>query len=97
MLSIWGSLLNFVILGWLVGVQAIGRLVLVQALINVTNILLNITLAFYAGLGIAGIAWASVIATYLGTLMGLFYLWRLGALGRIAPQLLWQFSRFCIY
>ena len=94
MLSIWGSLLNFVILGWLVGVQAIGRLVLVQALINVTNILLNITLAFYLGLGIAGIAWASVIATYLGTLMGLFYLWRLGALGRIAPQLLWQFNRF---
>ncbi|MEM1377511.1 MAG: MATE family efflux transporter, partial [Pseudomonadota bacterium] len=55
------ALVNYAILGFLLGQgRAVSTLAL-QTLINALNILLSVTLGLWMGFGIAGVAWATVI------------------------------------
>ena len=94
---IWGapaSLLFFVIVGWLVGIQQMRWIFGLQLILNGANITLNILFTFQFGWGVAGIALASNIATYGATIIGLILIWRLGGLDTVPFARLFNPARF---
>ena len=65
------ALLQMVLLGWFFGRQnAVWPLLLTLA-VNSANLALSYYLVAYRGWGIAGVAWGTVAAQYLGLLLGL--------------------------
>lgn len=69
-LSAPAALMNYAILGYVLG-QGKGRLgLLLQLVLYVTNIALSIFLGLSLGWGVEGVAWATVIAEYFGVLVG---------------------------
>lgn len=87
-LRIWSApaaLANYVLLGWLLGMQN-GRAPMWMVITtNLANILLD--LLFVVGLGwkVEGAALASVIADYTGLVTGLLFVWRSWRHRRIPP------------
>ena len=71
MLSAPFALVNYAILGWLVGLGRTGLALAIQAFLNGTNIVLSIALGLWLDYGIAGVAWATVIAEALACVVGL--------------------------
>ena len=70
------SLLNYAILGWILG-QARAQLGLfVQAVLSGSNIVLSLLLGLHFGWGIEGVAWATVIAEGIATVLGLTIAYR---------------------
>ncbi len=59
------ALLNFVFIGWFVGIQRPKFALFVVVLCNVTNIVLDLLFVVGYGLTSDGVAWATVIAEYL--------------------------------
>jgi multidrug resistance protein, MATE family len=73
-IRIWSApaaLANFCILGYLLGRQRARTALLLQAVINVVNVLLALALVLRAHWGIAGIATATCIAEWTGCFLGL--------------------------
>jgi putative MATE family efflux protein len=71
MLSAPFALANYAILGWMIGLGRTGLGLLLQLLLNGSNIVLSILLGLWLGYGIAGVAWATVIAEALACGAGL--------------------------
>lgn len=72
---VWGApatLINMVIIGWLIGQQKTAYVLLLQVVINLTNILLSLSFVYGLGFGVEGVAAATVFAEYLMMLSGLF-------------------------
>ncbi|TXY10804.1 MATE family efflux transporter DinF [Vibrio mimicus] len=65
------ALLNFVLLGWLLGTQNARAPMWMVIITNLTNIALDLLLVLGLGLKVEGAAIASVIADYAGLLFGL--------------------------
>jgi MATE family, multidrug efflux pump len=64
-IRIWSApaaLVNYVVLGWLLGVQRARSALVLQLLLNGTNILLDFIFVLGFGWGVAGVAWATLIA-----------------------------------
>lgn len=59
------ALLNYVFIGWFVGIQRPKLALFVVVLCNVTNIVLDLLFVVGYGLTSDGVAWATVIAEYL--------------------------------
>ncbi|MCT8137033.1 MATE family efflux transporter [Anaerobacillus sp. CMMVII] len=79
-IRIWGApfaLINYVILGWLVGSSQIRITVFSQIFINVLNIILNVVFVLNFNLGVQGVALASLIAEISSVVIGLVILWKL--------------------
>ena len=81
-IRIWAApatLSLFAFKGWFIGMQDTVRPMICDLLVNATNILLSIGLAFgYAGLpelGFAGIAWGTLIAQWTGFLYASLAVW----------------------
>ncbi len=77
-IRIWSApatLLNYVLLGVLLAMQHARAPVLMMLSINITNIVLDALLGVQWGWYSAGVAWASVVAEYLGSFCGLWLLW----------------------
>jgi MATE family multidrug resistance protein len=73
-IRIWSapaSLANYVILGYLLGRQRARTALVLQAAINVVNVVLALTLVVVRHWGIAGIATATLTAEWTGCLLGL--------------------------
>ena len=71
-LRIWSApaaLCNMVILGWLLAHQRVRYVVLQLVVVNLTNILLDLWLVVGLEWGVAGAAWASLIADHVGLLV----------------------------
>lgn len=69
-LSAPAALMNYAILGYVLG-QGKGRLgLLLQLVLYITNIGLSIFLGLSLGWGVEGVAWATVIAEYFGVMVG---------------------------
>ena len=89
-------LLRMVLVGWFLGVQDSRSPLYLLLLTNVANIVLDI--AFVLGLHwqVAGVAWATVAAEYLGLLLGLWLWWRSPARSHqpIPRSVLWQWRGF---
>lgn len=79
-IRIWAApatLATYALLGWLLGIGRARLVLLIQLVLNGSNIVLD--LVFVVGLGweVAGVAWASVIAEYLALAVGLAVMARL--------------------
>ena len=82
-IRIWAApatLSLFAFKGWFIGMQDTVRPMICDLLVNATNILLSIGLAFgYAGLpelGFAGVAWGTLIAQWTGFTYASIAVWR---------------------
>jgi multidrug resistance protein, MATE family len=77
---IWSApcaLANFAVLGWLVGIARAGTALALQVAINVINIALTVLLVLVLDYGVAGAAFASVLAEIAGLALGLGIAWAL--------------------
>jgi MATE family multidrug resistance protein len=88
-IRIWAApagLVNFALLGWLIGLGRAGMAFALQLLLNVLNILLALALGLGLGLGIVGVAWAAFVAENVAAGAGLICAIRLlRAIGAFAP------------
>ncbi len=76
-IRIWSSpaiLVNYVILGWLIGLSATRSALLLVLIVNISNIALDLLLVNVFHMAVEGVALASVIAEYLGLVIGLVLL-----------------------
>jgi MATE family multidrug resistance protein len=65
------ALANYVVLGWMIGQARAGLALVVQIVINVTNMTATLTLVLGVGMGVAGAAAAALIAEAVGLAVGL--------------------------
>jgi MATE family, multidrug efflux pump len=73
-IRIWsapGTLANFVLIGWFLGLQNARVPLLIFLTINITNIVLDLVFVIGLGMQVDGVALASVIAEYSGLFVGL--------------------------
>lgn len=70
----FATLANFVIIGFAIGLQKPKIALISTALMHTTNATLSYAFVYIWDFGVAGVATASVIAEYLGVLIGLFLL-----------------------
>lgn len=79
--------MNFVLLGWFMGLQNARIGLLLQVVINLVNLCLDLLFVLGLGWTIAGVAFANVIAEYSGAIVGLgFVLRRLPALDGVVDR-----------
>lgn len=64
------TLLNYSILGWLLGLGLAGQGLFLQIIANGSNVLLSIYLGLIQGYGLAGVAWATVISELIACVLG---------------------------
>ena len=73
-IRIWSApatLANFAMIGWLLGMQRARAVLLLQVTLNSINIVLDLLFVVGFGWGIAGVAYASLIAEVTAALLGL--------------------------
>ena len=78
-IRIWsapGTLTNYVLIGWFLGLQNARVPLLMFLTINVTNIVLDLLFVVGLGMKVDGVALASVIAEYSGLSVGLYFVAR---------------------
>jgi len=78
-IRIWGApavLANFVLLGWFLGNQNVRATVFLQIWLNLVNIVLDLVFVLGFGLGVAGVAVATLIAEYSTLVVGALLLRR---------------------
>ena len=74
-IRIWAapfSMLNMVVLGYFLGQQQSRIVLMIQLLMNGINIVLDLVFVIFLGLGVAGVASATVIAEAVATMTGLY-------------------------
>lgn len=64
------SLINYVVMGWLLGLGKSGTVLLIQTILNGLNMVFNATLVLYYDFGVAGIAWGTFLAEALIAIVG---------------------------
>ncbi len=92
LIRVWsapGTLVNYVLIGWFLGLQNARVPLLIFLTINFTNIVLDLLFVLGLGMKVDGVALASVIAEYTGLLVGLYFTAR--ALRRRSGH--WPFAR----
>lgn len=78
-IRIWGvpvTLINYVILGWLMGLARIKVVVMIQVLMNLINIVLDIVFVNVFSWGVSGVATATLIAEVAALIIGLYVIVR---------------------
>ncbi|WP_078412885.1 MATE family efflux transporter [Priestia abyssalis] len=78
-IRIWGApftLMNYVILGWLMGMAKIKQSLCLQVLMNVLNMTLAILFVHVFSFAVKGVAAATLIAEITAFLLGLFIVWK---------------------
>ncbi|MEJ2176458.1 MAG: MATE family efflux transporter, partial [Gammaproteobacteria bacterium] len=84
-IRIWSApatLCLYVFTGILIGLRHTRQVFLLQIVMNVINVMLDLAFVPWLGMGVAGVAWASLIAEYSAAVLGLWILRRhfIGAL-----------------
>lgn len=75
-IRIWGApfaLINYVLIGWLMGIGRVKLSLATQIYMNLVNIILDLLFVLVFGLGVAGVAYATVIAEISTVLIGLAF------------------------
>jgi MATE family multidrug resistance protein len=76
-IRIWAapaSLLVYAVSGVLFGLGKTGAVLVQQLVLNITNAILNVIFVVALGLGVAGVAWGTLIAQWLAAIVGLWLL-----------------------
>jgi MATE family multidrug resistance protein len=92
-IRIWSApatLTNLVILGYFLGHHATRTTLLLQLLLNGSNIILDIVFVSVFGWAVAGVASATLIAEYLTVFFGLYLVYRSLAHDHPAKTILWK-------
>jgi len=91
-----GALLQYAILGGLIGMQNTRAALVLQLILNGTNVALDFLFVNGYGWGVKGVALATLISEYLAAAVGLWLLRRSlrGIGGRLDPALLFSRTRF---
>ena len=79
-IRIWGApaaLANYVVLGWLLGMRRAGLALVLQLVLNGTNVVLDVVFVIGLGWGVPGVAAASAIAEYAALAVGVLLILRL--------------------
>lgn len=95
-LRIWGApaaLATYAIMGGLIGLGHSRTLLLVQLVLNVLNIVLDVTLAGYWGMGVAGIGLGTMIAEWTAAIVALYLLVRILKKRHLDGASFWSWSR----
>ena len=74
-IRIWAApaaLANYVILGWLIGLQRAGSALTIQVFMNGLNVILDLVFVMGFGWDVQGVALASVLSEYAAIALGLF-------------------------
>ena len=71
-----GTLVNYALIGWFIGLSNARVPLMIFLTINLTNIVLDLLFVIVLGMKIDGVALASVIAEYMGLLVGLSFVIR---------------------
>ncbi len=74
---------NYVILGWLIGLGRAGLALVLQTVLNGTNIVLSLMLVLGFHYGVAGVGWASFTAEIVTAVLGFVIAFRLINRGRL--------------
>jgi len=72
---VWGApaaLINMVLIGWLIGQQKTKFILILQLAINIVNIIASLLFVYVLGLGVEGVAAATVLAEYSMLIAALF-------------------------
>src|SRR5690606_35292443 len=100
-IRIWASpatLLSYAITGVLFGLARVRSILYVQLLLNFTNAVLNLVFVMYFDMGVAGVAWGTLIAQWLTALVSIWVLLRLLDFQvlreRFIAPVTWQLQRF---
>ncbi len=72
--SILAVLINFVLVGWLIGKQATKSALLIILVVTINNIILDIVFVTFLGMNVSGVALASVISEYMGLIIAIIVL-----------------------
>lgn len=90
------ALCNFVLIGWLLGMQNARAALAIMLSINVTNIILDIVFVVYLGMDVDGVALASLLAESVALLVGIAFVRRelRTRPGALASQALLHPSRY---
>ncbi|MFC0558888.1 MATE family efflux transporter [Halalkalibacter alkalisediminis] len=78
-IRIWGApfiLLSYVMIGWLMGLGKVRLALVTQILMNVLNIILDIVFVLGLGMGVAGVAYATLISEISAVLFGAWIIFR---------------------
>lgn len=78
-IRIWSApatLCLYVFTGILIGLRHTRQVFLLQIVMNVINVMLDLAFVPWLGMGVAGVAWASLIAEYSAAVLGLWILRR---------------------
>ncbi|MED4225875.1 MATE family efflux transporter [Neobacillus cucumis] len=89
-IRIWGApftLMNYVILGWLMGMAKIKESLFLQVLMNVLNMILAILFVHVFSFAVKGVAAAALIAEIIATIVGLVIIIK-------ASAFVWKFPSF---
>ena len=70
------ALINYVLIGWLIGCQDTRTPLLLMLVLNLSNIVLDMFLVWHLGWGSAGAAWASFCAEVITCCLGLAIIFR---------------------
>jgi len=73
-IRVWSApatLVNYAVLGWLLGVQRARTALVLQLLLNGTNVVLDLVFVIGLDWGVAGVAWATLIAELFAAAAGL--------------------------
>ena len=76
-IRIWAapaSLLVYTVSGVFFGLARTGLVLMQQLVLNITNAILNVIFVVVLGLGVAGVAWGTLIAQWLAALVGVWLL-----------------------
>ncbi|MGE0698381.1 MAG: MATE family efflux transporter [Hyphomicrobiaceae bacterium] len=88
-IRIWAApagLVNFALLGWLIGLGRAGVAFVLQLGLNVLNIALALAFGLWLGGGVAGVALGALVAEVAAALAGLAVAWRIAhRMGAAAP------------
>ena len=79
-IRIWAapaSLLVYAVAGVLFGLARTGLVLVQQLVLNITNAILNVIFVVVLGLGVAGVAWGTLIAQWLAAFVGVWLLVRI--------------------
>ncbi|MEM9045474.1 MAG: MATE family efflux transporter [Pseudomonadota bacterium] len=78
------ELANYALIGWFAGQELTRRLLEMQLIISVLNIMFNVFFVLGLGWGVEGVAIGTVLASYCGLALGLWRAWSRGRM--IAPK-----------
>ncbi|WP_366656517.1 MATE family efflux transporter [Fodinicurvata sp. EGI_FJ10296] len=87
------TLVNYALLGWFLGMQRAGLGLVLQLILNVTNIILDLFFVIGLGWTVDGVALASVLAEGVAAVVGLAIAFAMIRRGRTQWTSIWQRTR----